>query len=456
MNKKQKNILKSIEEKITTKFKPVVGERFVYKMKKNEKSNTKRQIRQSEILANEAIVEHIKFIHAMKFKKEDIKMELNFKEQLKKRRKILSIQFGIIGLGQGGGRIAAEFYKYVYPVMLINTSEQDLKENPVPDEFKITIGDKQGAGKDMIRGSMHFKNSESKIMSKFNEIFQDQPEHILLVLGLGGGTGSGGIPEMIRMLEEYGYAGKMGVIGTLPLDTEDSTTKLNALKTLEKLVEFGNSGIICPLIIIDNNKIEQKYPNTSIRDFWNKANHEIVDLLDLFNVFTKLSSHHKTFDPADFKKLIKTPHCMVFGTTTIENYMNKDELINAIDNQLEKSLLASGFNLVTAKKAGVIIATSEKVLSEVPRLNIEAIFENINKKIGAGTVFGGVYASTKVNAIHLFTMYAGMDLPKGRIAELVEAIKNAKKIEERKEEKKETVSDILKDMGIDNLDDLNA
>ena len=108
----------------------------------------------------------------------------------------------------------------------------------------------------------------------------------------------------------------------------------------------------------------------------------------------------------------------------------------------------------TAKAAGVIIASSSDILSKMPKSYIEGVFDNINRKIGAGTVFGGVYEIEDATSVHLFTMYAGMDLPKERIARLVDEIKNAHKIEVHKEEKKENVSDMLSDMGIEDLDNL--
>ena len=366
-------------------------------------------------------------------------------------KKNMAIKFGIIGLGQGGCRIAAEFSKYGYTVMAINTSEQDMADNQAPETNKLLIGKTSGAGKDIAIGKNVFETYRATITSKFREVFRkdDKPEHIMLTVGLGGGTGSGGLVPMIETLKELGYNGKIGIIATLPLETEDSTTKRNCLKILDKLGEYSNKQEIAPLIIVDNDKIEKHHKGLSTREFWDVANREFIELFHMFNILAKKSSAHVSFDPMDYRKLITTPHYMIYGSTLITNYKNEQAMIDAVRNNLTNGLLAEGFDLASARSAGAIIASSRDILDNIPRSTLEAVFDTVHELLVSGTVFKGVYElpssdERPITSVTLFTMYTGMDLPKERIMELVEQIKKGDSAEEQKVvEKKETVSDLL-------------
>ena len=57
-------------------------------------------------------------------------------------------KFAIVGVGQGGSRLAETFWKLGYRrVAVINTAPQDLKSVKVPVANKLLVGGK-GAGKD--------------------------------------------------------------------------------------------------------------------------------------------------------------------------------------------------------------------------------------------------------------------------------------------------------------------
>ena len=172
--------------------------------------------------------------------------------QIKRDR---SINFGFIGLGQGGGRLAAAFKKYGYKVLAINTSRQDLDGLHLDDAFKLAIAD-DGAGKDMPKGEGAVKERVAIIRNKIEEVFPEHfersrtPKRIILCAGSGGGTGAGALSEMVDVLEYLNFSGKIGIILALPQDTEDSKAKQNTITVLGKLVELSNAEKIAPLIVL--------------------------------------------------------------------------------------------------------------------------------------------------------------------------------------------------------------
>ena len=142
-----------------------------------------------------------------------------------------AVKFGIVGLGQGGCRIAGEFEKLGYPTLAINTSEQDLQGSPCKNKFPISSG---GAGKDLGVGASAINSNRSKIMTAYHTSFPNV-EHVIVCAGSSGGTGGGGLLSIIDTLQDYKKP--VGVITTFPLETEDTRSKKNTLQVLNELVK---------------------------------------------------------------------------------------------------------------------------------------------------------------------------------------------------------------------------
>ena len=50
-----------------------------------------------------------------------------------------SLNFGVIGSGQGGSRVAEQWYKLGYPTIVCNTAEQDLSTIELPSKQKLFL-----------------------------------------------------------------------------------------------------------------------------------------------------------------------------------------------------------------------------------------------------------------------------------------------------------------------------
>ena len=350
-----------------------------------------------------------------------------------------AINFGIIGLGQGGTRLAKEFEKLDYKVLAINTSEQDLNESDCAERLLIGSG---GAGRDLKIGSEAVNVKRPDIMSAYQRVFTNI-DHAIVCAGSSGGTGGGGLINIIDTLADYKVP--VGVITTLPLNTEDTRSKRNTLAVLNELVKLNAAKKISPLIIIDNNKIEKKYPGLSTLEFWNKANEDVVKCFDLFNLLSSKSSAYTSLDPMDYRKILMSGGCMIFGNITVAGEIAPTTISEAIMTNINSGLLAEGFNLVEATTAGCIIASNAEKLKVLPRAAEENAFGNLMRVLGSGTLFKGVYALNNIPDYEVFFMISGLGLPASRIKELIMSTKEESKHLDKKATTR-TVDDIMKDL----------
>jgi len=350
-----------------------------------------------------------------------------------------AIQFGIVGLGQGGCRIAGEFEKLGYKTLAINTSEQDLGETPCKEKLLIGTG---GAGRNLKTGAEAVNTHRAEIMTAYQTTFPNI-QHALVCSGSSGGTGGGGLTSIIDTLKDYKIP--VGVITTLPLNTEDTRSKKNTLSVLNELVKLNAEKKISPLIIIDNDKIEKKHPGLSTLEFWNMANEEVVKCFDVFNMLAFRTSAYTSFDPADYKRVLVSGGCMIFGTFTVTNEIQVDTLANAIASNINSGLLAEGFNLVEATTAACLIVGNPEKLQKLPRVAEENAFAMLMKLLGSGTIFKGVYPLQATPDFELFFMISGLGLPTSRVKSLIEHTKVEKEHLEKKATLR-TVDDIMKEL----------
>jgi len=351
-----------------------------------------------------------------------------------------AIEFGIIGVGQAGGRLSGQFEKLGYKCLNINTSEQDLAESPTTN--KLVIGNKIGAGRDLKIGAEAINTYKAVIINKVVGTFGNLKQ-IIICCGSSGGSGGGGVINLLRILKESRYS--CGVITTLPLNSEDTRSKNNTLIVLNDLVKYSIAEKMSPFIIVDNAKIEKKYPGLSTLEFWNKANDDVVKCFNLFNVLAAKSSSYTSFDPADYTKLIHSGGCMIFGQMTIDGSISEGTLAESINKNIDSGLLADGFNLMEATHAACVIIGSKELLYKLPRAAEENAFQLLNQLLGSGTIFKGVYELPQLDHIEVIFMIGGLGLPGVRIKSLVKSTKEEVEHLEKKAPLR-TVDDILKDM----------
>lgn len=371
-------------------------------------------------------------------KKVPRKAEENMTVMLVEQQQEKSINFGVVGVGQCGSRIAENFYKLGYTSVAINTATQDLKYINIPESNKLLLDYALGgAAKDLILGKTAAEQGANKILN-FLDGFCKTCEILILAVSGAGGTGSGSAETMIKIMSQFGKP--ISVIYILPLISEDTLSKHNSVQTLARLAKLAKEDTINSLIVVDNNKIETIHPGLSMADFWAVANKEIVETLHVFNNMSAKPSKYTSLDSMDFSKMfIGTSDCLIYGSIELTKDMCMEEtaVAEAMMSSLKNGLLADGFDLKQARSAGVIVVGKDEILQQIPAINFEYAFLMLNKICNEGTrVYRGIYndETSKKDAVTIYTMISGLGLPNERVEELQQAAKRHVEVLQSKED----------------------
>jgi cell division GTPase FtsZ len=335
-------------------------------------------------------------------------------------KKERSLALGIVGSGQAGSRLAEAFYKLGYDCIAINTAMQDLKHINIPDSNKLLLeGTLGGAAKTLSIGHDAAESHRSEILQLVDNKLGHTQVYVFCT-SLGGGSGAGSTEVMIDILSSTGKP--TIVIAALPMENEDAQTKSNALETLSKLSKFAQSKKIHNLIIVDNAKIESIYSNVSQLDFFDVANKAIVEPIDVFNTLSSSPSSVKAIDNAEFAKLlIDGEGLTVYGSMLVPNFTEDTAIAEAIINNLDGNLLASGFDLKQCKYVGAMIVANKNTWSKIPSVAVNYGMELIQDRCGQPLgIFKGIYSIDEMadNEVKVYTMISGLGLPTSRVEEL--------------------------------------
>ncbi|MGB2630500.1 MAG: hypothetical protein WBD24_02045 [Candidatus Omnitrophota bacterium] len=340
-----------------------------------------------------------------------------------------STHYAWVGSGQCGGRIVKSFYELGYRKSLaVNTTHHDLDllELPNNQKFLMDIGE-MGAGKDMSRGKEAANRYQQEIIHMKGKIFGSQINHIMVSFGAGGGTGSGSATKLVEIAKKYArHIGignpdkRVGVVLTLPTVGEASSPLVsqNTYNVVSELGQMAMEGKLSPLVIIDNEKISKMYPGLTVKTFWSTINNTVAGLFDIFNRLSALSSEYTSFDTVDYHSIMEAGGCAIMGLTKVTEIKDKFALSTAVKNNLQKTLLADGFDLASAKVAGCIVVGGRDLMANVPGLqdNINYAFDVLSDITGKATVHRGIYEDNK-DSLRVYTIIGGLDLPTRRLAE---------------------------------------
>ena len=346
--------------------------------------------------------------------------------------KSVSINIGVIGVGQAGSRIAEEFHTLGYDVGVINTSAQDLEFiNVMPSQKLLIEGSLGGTGKDLDLGRELFSENESLVLDFANDVL-DGNDMVYLAISGGGGTGSSSVDTVVPLLFNTGMP--VGVIYVLPKATEDAQSKKNSIESLARLAKMASDNLIASLVVVDNARIEQIYANLSQSQFWKTANSAIVEPMHLFNTLTSQPSQHTSMDPSDFGKIVSCGDCSIYGVIEVDDYMEETSLAEAVIESLNKSMLAEGFNIAQTRVGGVIITGPKEVLDRIPAININYCFHMISEQTEGASIYQGIYNTPgDKDSVKIYSWFAGLGLPQNRIDNLKKESKAQAEIAAQKE-----------------------
>lgn len=161
----------------------------------------------------------------------------------------------VVGLGGGGCEIVSQYManrvkqrkgkdKSV-TVIAVNMDEVSLKDLHHRIHEKIPIGEGIGAGMDPKQGADAFQRKQETIMKGIGD-----PECCIIVATLGGGTGTGCLPELLKVLRRDKPDIFVVSIVTLPILDEGDDQYDNTKRAFEKHRIVENSD----MMIVESNE----------------------------------------------------------------------------------------------------------------------------------------------------------------------------------------------------------
>tara|TARA_B100000676_G_scaffold135394_2_gene134305 strand:+ start:7055 stop:8212 length:1158 start_codon:yes stop_codon:yes gene_type:complete len=343
------------------------------------------------------------------------------KEEKNKDECDVSFKFAFVGAGQGGSRIAESFYKLGYrKLSAINTAQQDLNTIKLIDN-KLCIGE-GGAGKNPEVAAQSYAKNKEDVLDFLRFSFGEDYDRIFVCAGAGGGTGAGSVVPLVHTVKELNGivnapTQKVGVILALPKVSEGKKVNANAHNTLKEAYKLAEEGLISPLIILDNEKINKLYPNLAVAPFWETANSNIAGLFHLFNLVSAKDSSYSSFDPNDYKTILDSG-LIVFGAAPITDWKNPMNITKAVRDNVAGNVLSGGVDLKTGNMAGVVMIGGHNVLENAPQENIDLAFEQFSRILGRGsTVHRGIYSGDQ-DSLTVYTVIGGLGKPEEKLKEL--------------------------------------
>ena len=174
-------------------------------------------------------------------------------------------RWGVVAAGEGGNRVAAELLaREDNPgigerVLLLNTNRADIRNTIEQgdvdedlDEYVRVFGDKRGVGNDFMAG-------ERQTEGDIDEIADDVDDRMisadaqLFVTTLGGGTGNGSVPYLLREFDEQTAIDSVDygpwiddavriAVGIWPYYNEPAQRQFNARLGLSRLLRRDDGG----------------------------------------------------------------------------------------------------------------------------------------------------------------------------------------------------------------------
>ena len=192
------------------------------------------------------------------------------------------------------------------------------------------------------------------------------------------------------------------------------------------------------MIVVDNAKIETIYSDVGMMDFFKVSNQAIVTPIHAFNELTSRSSDVKGLDPMEFAKiLVDGEGLTVYGEMSVSDYEDPMAIAEAVVENLNSGLLASGFDLKQTRYAGCIFVANKSVWDQVSSSSIGMAMELIKDVCGhTEDAFMGIYVDEEVEQgiVKVYSMFSGLGLPEIRVNQLKkEAKTEAAKANDRAE-----------------------
>ncbi len=306
-----------------------------------------------------------------------------------------SLEIAVLGLGQAGANIAAEFQRRGYRSLAFNTARTDFTSlgATLPESQRIHIGleGSNGAGSDVEHGRECIAANADRIKSLVSE-HAALADVVVIAAGLGGGAGSCAA-DLVELVRELDFP--ILVLTALPHHHESGINKVNALCAIRDLAQLPGFG----WVMIDDAKLARLHHDVPISSYFETINRDIVEPLDTFNRLNDRESIApiRTLDAEDLRTLLLAGGILNYHSRVLPK-LSVDAVLETVRVSLaENPIMPSGSDLANAAYLGIVIEASERALAESPFSLFEEVAEQTKRETGGAAVYLGLYRALGVD-----------------------------------------------------------
>lgn len=296
-------------------------------------------------------------------------------------------RIGFIAIGQAGGNIGSRLELKGYPVLYINTSQEDL-DTLGNAKYKHHIKDGEGCNKDRLKAKQALIDDYDAISRKINEVLNT--EFIYVIFSAGGGTGSGAGPMQADLLLEDIATGllktqNIGIITVLPGLKEPVKTNINAYECFSEISKIEG---LSSVFILDNNLNDKMVINNQF--------------VQTFTSFLDIPSKHKSergnIDKAEIMETIKAPGMIKICQISVKE-SRTENIIKSLDSQMFAESEHDGIvKYITVSQAG---AFDEQILEKETGMPVD-VFTTYNEHSTICCLSGLTYPSSRLEEIYKY------------------------------------------------------
>ena len=301
------------------------------------------------------------------------------------------MKVALIGLGQAGGRVAQAIqdadrqagYGAVRGVLAVNTARPDLQGLDVPT---MLVGGERvgghGVGADNELAASIVQADVREIMGELDGVVHPETDAIVIVAGLGGGTGSGGAPVLAKELARL-YDKPVYGLGILPGRDEGAIYQRNAGRSLRTFAREADS-----LLLVDNDA--WRASGESLASGFEAINERIARRLDLVLAAGEAVEGvgESVVDASELINTLDNGDLAAVGYATAEAAADPGENVNVITSTARRALLTDvSVPETTRAEAALVVVAGEP--DRLSRKGVERARKWIEEETGSVVVRGG-------------------------------------------------------------------
>jgi cell division GTPase FtsZ len=375
------------------------------------------------------------------------------------------MRLAFIGVGQAGGKIVDRVLEhdvqggqgFVESAIAVNTAQSDLAGlSHVPERNRVLIGQSRvnghGVGADNELASEIAHENSQELRSAIDAVSVAEIDAFLVVAGLGGGTGSGAGPVIVRELQAI-HTEPVYALGVLPGEEEGGIYTMNAARSLRTYVDESDN-----VLLFDNDAWRES--GESVEAGFEHINAELVRRFGLlFSAGEYTSENAVAEGVVDSSEIINTLGRTGISTVGYANSpvdptageVDSTAATNRITSLVRRAILGRltmPCELEGVERALVVVSGPPDHLS---RKGIERARSWIEEQTGSMEVRGGDYPIRNADRVSVVVLLSGV-----RNAPRLEAIKERgveakKRMERRESESEADLEALLDDEGLDSL-----